>query len=145
MASSTGYVIAGGEPTRKFRAMVLAAVSVGPALIIVVDYLLTLLPTAPPTTVVGAVNVIIQGAVMAITAYATAPGASDQVIAAPPPPVQYAPAPPAIVAPVPIAPSLPASNIPAPAPPAPASVEQPVAAAVVSVAVTPVALTPPAP
>jgi len=100
--SSTGYIHPNG-PTRKFKATAASAVTVGPALIIVANYLLALIHPPLPDAVIQAVDALLEAAVMLASAYFTAPAVGDQIAVAPDPAVTVAPvpvaAPPPVVAP----------------------------------------------
>jgi hypothetical protein len=113
LTTSTGYVSQNGT-TRKFRMATQAALTVGPALIVVARYLLTLLPVAVPAAVSDAIATVIEAGVVLATTYYAAPGADDTIA----PADQPAPVP-SVVPPAPAAPQAVYSAVPADAPLAP--------------------------
>ncbi len=99
MASSTGYIHPNGI-TRKTKATAASAVTIGPAIVIVVSYLLSQLPHPVPDAVMQAVNVLIEATVVLVSAFLTAPAATDQIAVDPHPAIVAAPTP--VVPPAPV-------------------------------------------
>ncbi len=94
MSSSTGYIMPNGV-SRKLKASVGAALSIGPALVVLLNYGLALIHPALPDGVVQAADTVIEGLIILITGYLAAPAITDQIAVAPHPAVAVAPVAPA--------------------------------------------------